>query len=303
MSEGNIVTVKGLNKSFGKRKVLEDISFEIHRNEIVGFIGPNGAGKSTTMKCLCNLIFPDSGEITVNGYDIIREREKALESQAALIENPGLYMDMTGYDNIRLIAALRKVPKERLEEMMEFSHLGKALGMKVRKYSLGMKQRLGLAIALLSKPQFLILDEPTNGLDPAGVMELRNTIWELVRNEKISVLFSSHQLGEIEKLADRIICINGGKLMDIPDLTDKRSEYVLQISDSAMAFRLLSGTQKWEIAGSTSSDMIRVRLGKESNLSELLSCLLNNGVLIGDISKAAIDIEQIYTQVYGEKNE
>lgn len=303
MSEGNIVTVKGLHKSFGKRKVLEDISFEIHRNEIVGFIGPNGAGKSTTMKCLCNLIFPDSGEITVNGYDIIREREKALESQAALIENPGLYMDMTGYDNIRLIAALRKVPKERLEEMMEFSHLGKALGMKVRKYSLGMKQRLGLAIALLSKPQFLILDEPTNGLDPAGVMELRNTIWELVRNEKISVLFSSHQLGEIEKLADRIICINGGKLMDIPDLTDKRSEYVLQISDSAMAFRLLSGTQKWEIAGSASSDMIRVRLGKESNLSELLSCLLNNGVLIGDISKAAIDIEQIYTQVYGEKNE
>lgn len=303
MSNELIVSVKHLNKFYGKRKVLDDISFDIYHNEIVGFIGPNGAGKSTTMKCLCNLIYPSSGEITINGYDIYRHRENALSCQASLIESPGLYMDMTGYDNMKLIAKLRKVPIDRLNEMIAFSHLGKAIDVKVRKYSLGMKQRLGLAIALLSKPKFLILDEPTNGLDPTGVIELRNTLQELVKKEDISILFSSHQLGEIEKLANRILCINNGKLVDIPDIAEKKAEYIIQVSDSTLAVQLLHKNQQYPLVLELTKDSIQIGIGEDSHLQEVLYQLMDNGVRVLDITKVAVNIEQLYSQVYGEHHD
>ena len=160
------LVVNKLNKHFGKHHVLKDVSFSLQQGEIVGFISPNGTGKSTTMKCIANLIFPDSGEINIGGYDLAKSRNKALGHLSALIEAPGLYYNLSGMDNLRLFAKLRGVPKERIQEVIEFTGLGNRLQVKANKYSMGMKQRLALGIAVLTQPTFLILDEPFSAWTP-----------------------------------------------------------------------------------------------------------------------------------------
>ena len=298
MSNKYAVEVKGLNKSYGKKKVLDDVSLYVKPNEIVGFIGPNGAGKSTTMKCLCNLIYPDSGEIIINGYDLFKEREKALESQAALIESPGLYQDMTGRENIQLIARLRDIEKIRVEEIYEFTELKEALDRKVFGYSMGMKQRLALGIAILSKPKFLILDEPTSGLDPTGIIHLRNTLQNLIKEEDMSILFSSHQLGEVEKLADRIICINKGKIIETPKEMENKFRYIAQVNDNEKAYSILIDKIKEEKLMKISNDSIKVELDGQEYLTGILGNLIDGGVEILDIYKDSVDVESVYREVY-----
>ena len=266
----------------------------------MGFIGPNGAGKSTTMKCLCNLIYPDSGEIIINGYDLFEEREKALESQAALIEAPGLYQDMTGRENIELIAKLRDIEKKRVEEICEFTELREALDRKVSGYSMGMKQRLGLGIAILSKPKFLILDEPTNGLDPTGVIKLRSTLQRLVSEEDISILFSSHQLGEVEKLAHRIVFINEGEIIEVPEIMSNIQKYIMQISDLEPTVEILVKVLGEEVVEIISTDSIKFEVQNQDILSEILFKILSKKIKVYDIYKDNIDIETIYEEVFGE---
>ena len=298
MSNKYAVEVKGLNKSYGTKKVLDDVSLYVKPNEIVGFIGPNGAGKSTTMKCLCNLIYPDSGEIIINGYDLFKEREKALESQAALIESPGLYQDMTGRENIQLIARLRDIEKIRVEEIYEFTELKEALDRKVFGYSMGMKQRLALGIAILSKPKFLILDEPTSGLDPTGIIHLRNTLQNLIKEEDMSILFSSHQLGEVEKLADRIICINKGKIIETPKEMENKFRYIAQVNDNEKAYSILIDKIKEEKLMKISNDSIKFELDGQEYLTGILGNLIDGGVEILDIYKDSVDVESVYREVY-----
>lgn len=296
-----VVEVINVNKSFGKKHVLKDISFNVKPHEIVGFIGPNGAGKSTTMKCICNLIFPDSGTIKVNGYDLFKDREKALASQAALIESPGLYVDMTGRENIKLIASLRKISKERVEEIYAFTELKDALDRKVSGYSMGMKQRLALGIAIMSKPKFLILDEPTNGLDPTGIIHLRSTLETLMANEDIAILFSSHQLGEVEKLAHRIICINDGRMIEPPSALNEQFSYIIQVSDQLRTKEVL--TEQLEISAENireiGTDSLRVVFNHQEQLDQMIRALHDSKVKIVDIQKDVMDIETIYKEVYG----
>lgn len=303
MNENYVVVVEGLNKTYGKKKVLENVSLYVKPNEIVGFIGPNGAGKSTTMKCICNLIYPDSGKITINGYDLFKEREKALGSQAALIESPGLYQDMTGKENINLIAELRNISKERVKEIYDFTEIGDALDRKVSGYSMGMKQRLGLGIAIMSKPKFLILDEPTNGLDPTGIIHLRNTLQRLIKEEDISILFSSHQLGEVEKLADRIVCINKGKIIETPKSMEEKYRYILQVNNNYEAYKVIKEKAKIEKAEKISHDSIRVELGNQEELGRILKVLVELDIDILDIYKDSIDVESVYKEVYGDGND
>lgn len=303
MNENYVVEVKNLNKTYGKKKVLNDVSFYVKPNEIVGFIGPNGAGKSTTMKCICNLIYPDSGEITINGYDLFKQRERALESQAALIESPGLYQDMTGKENINLIAKLRNIPRKRVEEIYDFTEIGDALDRKVLGYSMGMKQRLGLGIAIMSKPKFIILDEPTNGLDPTGIIHLRNTLQRLIKEEDISILFSSHQLGEVEKLADRIICINKGKIIETPKVMEQKYRYILQVSHNEKAYKKIGEQIEKEKVEKISDDTIRVELNYQEELDKILKSLMKADITILDIYKDNIDVESVYKEVYGDKDE
>lgn len=303
MDNNYVVVVENLNKTYGKRHILKDVSFKISHNEIVGFIGPNGAGKSTTMKCLCNLVIPDSGKIQICGINLFKEKERALSKQASLIESPGLYLDMTGRKNIQLISKMRNITKERVKEIEDFTRLGEGLDIKVSQYSMGMKQRLGLGIALLSKPKFLILDEPTNGLDPNGIIDLRNTLQQLIKNEDISILFSSHQLGEVEKLADRIICINNGKIIETPKVISEQFSYILQLSSLEKAKPIIESLIDSEKIEYISLDSVKVSLENQKSLSDLLSKLLETEILILDIYKSEIDIESVYLQVYGDEDD
>lgn len=298
MSNECVLEVKGLNKTYGKKRVLNNVFLNVKHNEIVGFIGPNGAGKSTTMKCICNLVYPDSGEVIIDGHDLFKDREKALESQASLIESPGLYQDMTGRDNIQLIADLRGIGKERVKEICEFTEIREALDRKVSGYSMGMKQRLALGIAILSKPKFLILDEPMNGLDPTGVIRLRSTLQKLVKEEDIAILFSSHQLGEVEKLAHRIVFINEGEIIEVPEIMSNIQNYIMQISDLDSTVEILTNILGEDAVEILTSDSVKFEVQNQDILSEILFQLLSKKIKVYDMYKDNVDIETIYEEVF-----
>ncbi|WP_242844079.1 ABC transporter ATP-binding protein [Clostridium sulfidigenes] len=250
------------------------------------------------MKCIASLIFPDQGSVTVSGYDVKRQRELALSQMASLIESPGLYLDISGRENIKLFASLRNIKEERIKEIYDFTGLKEDLDRNVNGYSMGMKQRLALGIALLSKPKFLILDEPTNGLDPTGVIQLRNTLLELVKNEDISILFSSHQLGEVEKLADRLICINQGKIIETPMNILEKQKYLIKVDDMDKVVEVLNNELKELSFEKLGKDTLIFDLVEEELISKILKVILGYGINIIDITKEKQDIEVVYKEIY-----
>jgi ABC-type multidrug transport system ATPase subunit len=208
-----IIETRHLSKTFKSFKVVEDLSFSINPGDIYGFLGQNGAGKSTTMRMLLGLIFPDSGEILINGKTFTNSNRKLLSNIGAIIERPDMYGYLSGWDNLKMFAALsgKKIPENRLYEVLELVNLRGREKDKVKAYSQGMKQRLGIAIALVHSPQLLILDEPTNGLDPQGIAEMRSLILSLSHDHGKTILISSHLLYEIEQVATRMLVIHKGK--------------------------------------------------------------------------------------------
>ena len=206
-----VLEVNNLSKSLGRREILHNINLKIYEGDIVGLIGPNGAGKSTLIKTITSLYNSNSGNIKICGFDIKKELEDALSKIGCIIESPDLYKDLTGRDNIEIVKMLNNIKDNNyIEEMIDFVKLRDRIDDKVKKYSLGMKQRLALLCALIKKPKLLILDEPTNGLDPKGIKELREMIKRISREDNISVLISSHILKEVENICDRIVIINEG---------------------------------------------------------------------------------------------
>lgn len=294
-----ILNVQGLNKSYGKLHVLKDISFHIEEGEIVGFVGPNGSGKSTTMKCIMNLTIPDSGEISIYGYDIKKNLKQALTHVSAQIEYPGLYLSLSGLDNLKYFALLRNIPKGKIDEVIDFIGIEDSIKRMVSTYSMGMKQRLALGIALLSDPKLLILDEPTNGLDPNAVFELRELLLSL-KKKGISILFSSHQLSEVEKIADRILFINKGNLIEADLLKDPKVSYELEVNDNSRLIALLSNSPIEHKINELTGRVI-VTLPNKSFLQKIISFLNGNQIEIIDISKSSSDIETIYEGVFGER--
>ncbi len=216
-----ILEVKDVNKYFGSKQVLKDVSFKIKRGEILGFIGPNGAGKTTTIKLILGLQSISSGDVFINGYDIKKEFSKAIANVGAIVESPDLYMYLTGRKNLELISNMYKyVTKERIEEVIKLVGLENRIDDKVSKYSLGMRQRLGIAAAIIHKPNVLILDEPTNGLDPEGIKELRDLIKFLAKKEKMGVLISSHNLAELESFVTDVCLIQNGSIISISSIKE-----------------------------------------------------------------------------------
>lgn len=206
-----ILDVKNLSKSFGKRRILSDINLKIYEGDIVGLIGPNGAGKTTLIKSITSLYKIDSGSIIICNFDIKKELEEALSKIGCIIENPDIYNELTGRKNIEIVKLLNNIKdNDYIEEMIDFVKLRNRIDEKVKKYSLGMKQRLALICALIKKPKLLILDEPTNGLDPKGIKELREMIKKISVEDNISVLISSHILKEVENICDKIVIIKEG---------------------------------------------------------------------------------------------
>ena len=289
MIKQNVLDVLNLCKSYGNHLVLDDISFSIRENEIVGFIGPNGAGKSTLMKCLCGLIHMDSGNVTICGHDIQSQREKALSHQASLIESPGLFFNMTGYENLEIFASLKNVSKDKLQQMADYTRIGDYLKKPVSSYSLGMKQRLALSIALLSSPQFLMLDEPMNGLDPSGVFELRKELRKMVDEYGMSLLISSHQLNEIEKIADRIIYIEHGKIKEVKK-QEQTITYQIRVN------KIITDHQFRKL----SDFLYEFSIQNPNELSVYLRKLEREGVQLLDITNTSDDLENMYTRIYGE---
>ncbi|MBQ3061169.1 MAG: ATP-binding cassette domain-containing protein [Lachnospiraceae bacterium] len=215
------IKIQNLNKSFGKKHIIKDLSMELKAGEVFGFLGPNGAGKTTTIKMIVGMLHLESGSIEVCGVDVEKDFEKAMANIGAIVENPEMYKYLTGMDNLKQYARMRKgVTKERIDEVVELVGLSNRINEKVKKYSLGMRQRLGVAQAILHKPKVLILDEPSNGLDPAGIKQLRDILKNLAHNEGVCVLVSSHLMSEMELMCDRVGIIAEGKLLDIKTIDD-----------------------------------------------------------------------------------
>ena len=240
----NVLEVKNICKSFGNKKVLNDVSFSVNDGEILGFIGPNGAGKTTTIKIILGLQSLDSGEVIINGYNVATDFSKAIEKVGAIVENPDSYMYLSGRKNLELITNMYdNIPKERIDEVVKLVGLENRINDKVSKYSLGMRQRLGIAIALLNKPNLLILDEPTNGLDPEGIKELRDLLKNLAKKEKTSILISSHNLSELESFCTDICIIQNGVILDKEEIkqfkNNKDMEYTFEVSDTSKISKIL----------------------------------------------------------------
>ncbi len=213
LRQGPVLILRNVSKVIGRRKIVDNVSFEVPRGEIFGFLGPNGAGKTTTIRLIVGLMRMSEGEVLINGYSIKSDFAKAIMKVGAVVENPEMYKYMTGYQN--LVHFARLIPgigKERIEEVVKLVRLETRIHEKVSKYSLGMRQRLGIAQALLRKPDLLILDEPTNGLDPAGIREMRDYLREVAQTEGTAVFVSSHLLAEMELMCDRVAIIQQGQL-------------------------------------------------------------------------------------------
>jgi ABC-2 type transport system ATP-binding protein len=211
-----IVQLLGVSKRIGRATIIDDLSFDVVPGEIFGFLGPNGAGKTTTIRMMVGLMTLTAGDIRIKGHSIRSSFEQAIRHVGAIVENPEMYKFLTGYQNLVHFARMAEgVTKERIDEVVRLVKLEERIHDKVSKYSLGMRQRLGVAQALLHRPSLLILDEPTNGLDPAGIRELRDYLRKLTRDEGITVIVSSHLLSEMELMCDRVAIIQRGRLVDI----------------------------------------------------------------------------------------
>lgn len=292
-----ILKIKNLNKSFGKKKILKNVSFNVNKGDILGFIGPNGAGKTTTIKMILGLQSINSGTVTINGYDIKKNFEKAIEKVGTIVENPDLYMYLSGYDNLKLISNLYKnVDKKRIDEVIKIVKLETRINDKVSKYSLGMRQRLGIAQALLHKPNLLILDEPTNGLDPEGIKELRDIIKRLATKEKVGVVISSHNLSELESFCNKIVIIKNGEIVETNELKKVKNieeSYIFEVDEISKISKILE-----EKIEKINDNSFKIHTNKES-IPEIIKKLIENGVKIYTVKEEEISLEDAFLKRTG----
>jgi ABC-2 type transport system ATP-binding protein len=289
--------VKKLNKFFGKKQVLHDVSFDLDEGEILGFIGPNGAGKTTTIKLILGLQSISSGEVFINGYNIKKDFAKAIASVGAIVESPDLYMYLTGRQNLKLMSSYYNgITKEDIDEVIKMVGLENRIDDKVSKYSLGMRQRLGIAASLLNKPKLLILDEPTNGLDPEGIKEMRDLLKNLAK-KKIAVLISSHNLSELESFITTACVIQNGKVISTSSVKKLKQK-------STTTFKIDLNTTKgidkvlkdnYEIID---EDSIELFVEKEE-ITKYIKKLIDNKYEIYQVVKEELSLEEAFIQMTG----
>lgn len=239
-----VLEVKDLNKTIKGKKILDNVNFYVNQGEIFGLLGPNGAGKTTLIRCITSIMKSQSGEIIICGKNVKSDFKNAIANVGALIEMPALYPYMSGYDNLKFFAEISNVDKKRIDDVIRIVGMGDFIRKKVKEYSLGMKQRLGIGVALLNRPTVLILDEPTNGLDPQGISDMRDYLKKLSVSEGVSVIVSSHMLSEMNLMCDRFLIMNKGKVLKVISkndplyLTDKEV-YRFDVSEKINALNLL----------------------------------------------------------------
>lgn len=236
------IKVRNLNKRIKGKNILNNINFDIYENEIVGLVGPNGAGKSTLLKVMTGLYSFDEGDIYYYDYNIKYDFEKAMSIVGTIIESPDLYKNISGRKNLEIFKSMFKnIDEETIKEIVNIVEMEKFLGKKFKTYSLGMKERLAIATSLINKPKILILDEPTNGLDPIGIKKLMNTLKNM---KDITILISSHLLTEIENICTKIIFINNGNIINVKQIenNDNRKRVIFEVDDFSKARLLLNNS-------------------------------------------------------------
>ncbi|MGD6902146.1 ABC transporter ATP-binding protein [Bacillus infantis] len=303
MSVKPTVRLENVTKIIGKKTIIDQISFEIYPGEVFGFLGPNGAGKTTTIRMLVGLIKPTSGKVEICGFDVRKQFVKAMQRLGSIVENPELYKYLSGRENLQIFARmLPGVDEERIQEVIDLVDLTARVDDQVRTYSLGMRQRLGIAQALLGRPDVLILDEPTNGLDPMGIKDLRTFIRKLVDETGLSVLVSSHILSEIELLADRVAIMSHGKIVktgSVSDLVNSLSSGVdWRVSDSLRALAILNESPHVQAAELYDDHTIHT-LMDESKTSFLNEALLKAGIEVWTIERKVQTLEDLFISLTG----
>ena len=267
--------------------------------DILGFIGPNGAGKTTTIKLILGLQNITSGKVYINGYDIEQNFKKAIENVGTIVESPDLYMYMSGYENLKLVANLYKnVDKKRIDEIVKLVGLENRIKDKVSKYSLGMRQRLGIAQAILHRPKLLILDEPTNGLDPEGIKEVKVLLKKLAEQENMAILISSHNLAELDTFCNKISIIKNGEIVETNDIYTfkkdiKNNCYILEVEDSSVIGSIID--YKMDILTETE---VRVYIEKEK-VPLLIKELVLRNVKLYNVSEENLSLEDAFLKKTG----
>ncbi len=298
-SDEVVLRTHNLSKQYGKRLAVDNLNLEVRRGDILGFLGPNGAGKTTSIRMLLGLITPTAGSVEILGQDLATQRAHLLPRVGALIETPALYLYMSGRDNLRAVGSvLGGVPPERIDEVLELVGLRIRQRDRVKTYSLGMKQRLGVAMALLQDPEVLILDEPANGLDPAGIVEMRDLMQRLSTTGK-TVLISSHLLTEVQQICTRVAIINLGKLItetSVEELTHGQGEYSVKLERVQEALALVRD-QAWGRNARIATDGALITPAPESRGRELNLFLVNAGFVPDMLAPATQDLEQIFLQL------
>jgi ABC-type multidrug transport system ATPase subunit len=291
-----VLRTRNLSKQYGKRLAVDNLNLEVRRGEIFGFLGPNGAGKTTTIRMALGLIAPTSGSVEILGQDVFTERAHVLPRVGALVETPALYLYMSGRDNLRAVASvLGGVPKARLDAVLELVGLSVRQKDRVRTYSLGMKQRLGVAMALLQDPDVLILDEPANGLDPAGIVEIRDLMHRLSAEGK-TVFISSHLLPEVQQICTRVAIIHLGKLITestVEELTRGHGEFTVTLERAEQALALVQA-QAWGKDARLDTNGALLTPGPDGRGRDLNLFLVNAGFAPDTIAQSTQDLEQVF---------
>lgn len=282
------------------RLAVDSVSFDVYKGEVFGFLGPNGAGKSTTIKIICGLASATSGSVEINGVNIDADPVAAHDKLGAVIENPDFYLEMSGRANLNYFCSIAGLPKSRTDDVLEIVGLSARANDLVKKYSLGMKQRLGIAQALLDDPELLILDEPANGLDPAGIKEIRDLLKYLAHEKNIAVLVSSHQLSEMQLMCDRIAIIDNGKIVSVKEINDigrdENGGVLVSTSERERAATVIA--DKFGVVCEAVPGGLLVRIGADK-IPEMNKELVLSGVSVSGISERHSTLEDLFMTVTG----
>lgn len=305
MSNETIISLRNVTKRIGRTTIIDNLTFDVPKGEIFGFLGPNGAGKTTTIRMIVGLISITKGEVLIKGKNIKTEFEQAIRHVGAIVESPEMYKYLSGYQN--LVHYARMVPgvtKERIDEVVSLVKLENRIHDKVKKYSLGMRQRLGVAQALLHRPSLLILDEPTNGLDPAGIRELRDYLRHLTRTEGITVVVSSHLLSEMELMCDRVAILQHGKLVDVMPVQhlnrgyDQEQTYLLQVEPSEQVLVALKEFDGINGVKRTQEGQVEINTMREQ-VPDILVMLMENKIRIYGVQMVSRSLEERFLEITG----
>lgn len=296
-----VLSITNLTKRYGDKKVVNNISFSVFAGQIFGFVGPNGAGKSTTIRMITGLTPITNGDIRICGYSVKNAYKKAISHVGGIIEMPQLYPYLSGTKNLKLFAAFYgKKAFKRIKPIVKLVGMENRINEKVSTYSLGMKQRLGIAQALLSKPKLLILDEPTNGLDPNGIVEMRNILKTLAEKENMAIIISSHNLAELEQMCDVIGLINNGRIIEhktmaeIDTLLEEKQKIQFMCNYPNYAALLLK--QKYKLNSKVVGNSVIVPL-KEQHIAPVISYLVHKKIKIYSIKKIQKSLEELYFEL------